>query len=386
MSEPKPIRVLQIFGGMRRGGAETWMMNVLRRIDRSRFRIDFLVHTPERCPYDDEIEALGSRVLPCLRPSEPLRYARNFARIVHERGGYDVIHSHVFLYSGLVLKLARRQGIAGRIAHIYPHEDLKRERLLRGLYRRAMTGLIARHATTILSGSRTSLDAFLATGDFGRVGAMVAYPYTTEPGDYRLGRDAGELRRSFGLPIDRPIIVYLARFAPHKNHAQMIRIADRFRERGIRAHFVMAGSHGALLDHYLRAAEGRDDLSVLVDVSHSPSLLAACDLFFFPSLNEGFGIVASEASAAGLPVVATDLPTIREASPPANADLLFPPDDDDRAAELLTRLLHDPARRRAASDAALRWAEANSVVGTVRQMEGLYESAASRPAPQLSHA
>jgi hypothetical protein len=40
----RTIRVLQIVGGMNRGGIETWLMHVLRHIDRDRFQIDFVVH------------------------------------------------------------------------------------------------------------------------------------------------------------------------------------------------------------------------------------------------------------------------------------------------------------------------------------------------------
>jgi hypothetical protein len=40
-------------------GVQTWLMHVLRTIDRQRFRMDFLVHTTDPCAYDDEIRALG---------------------------------------------------------------------------------------------------------------------------------------------------------------------------------------------------------------------------------------------------------------------------------------------------------------------------------------
>ena len=36
-----PIRILHAVGGMNRGGVETWLMHVLRRIDRRRFKMDF---------------------------------------------------------------------------------------------------------------------------------------------------------------------------------------------------------------------------------------------------------------------------------------------------------------------------------------------------------
>ena len=53
------IRVLHIVGGMTRGGVETWLMHVLRHIDREQMQMDFMVHTAKACAYDDEVRALG---------------------------------------------------------------------------------------------------------------------------------------------------------------------------------------------------------------------------------------------------------------------------------------------------------------------------------------
>ena len=41
----EPIRVLQVFAQMNRGGAETMIMNFYRNIDRSKVQFDFIVHT-----------------------------------------------------------------------------------------------------------------------------------------------------------------------------------------------------------------------------------------------------------------------------------------------------------------------------------------------------
>lgn len=49
-----------------------------------------------------------------------------------------------------------------------------------------------------------------------------------------------------------------------------------------------------------------------VDDDELPSLVAACDVFAFPSTKEGFGLAAMEALAAGRPVVTRDLPVLRE--------------------------------------------------------------------------
>ena len=57
-----PIRVLNLFTIMDRGGAETMVMNYYRHIDRTKVQFDFLVHREKRGAYDDEIEALGGKI------------------------------------------------------------------------------------------------------------------------------------------------------------------------------------------------------------------------------------------------------------------------------------------------------------------------------------
>lgn len=58
----EPIRILNLFTIMNRGGAETMVMNYYRAIDKSKIQFDFMVHRQERGAYDDEIEAMGGRI------------------------------------------------------------------------------------------------------------------------------------------------------------------------------------------------------------------------------------------------------------------------------------------------------------------------------------
>ena len=115
------IRILHVVGGMDPGGVETWLMHILRNIDRDRFHMDFIVHTNKHCAYDDEICTIGSKIIPCLHPNQPWTYAANFRRIVNEHGPYDIVHSHVHHFSGYVLRLAKQLGIRTCIAH--SHND-----------------------------------------------------------------------------------------------------------------------------------------------------------------------------------------------------------------------------------------------------------------------
>ena len=78
----RPIRVLHVVGGMNRGGVETWLMHLLRRVDRGRLQMDFLVQTDAPCAYDAEIRDLGARIISCPEPRRPWTHARNLSQIL----------------------------------------------------------------------------------------------------------------------------------------------------------------------------------------------------------------------------------------------------------------------------------------------------------------
>ncbi len=149
------IRVLHVVGSMNRGGVETWLMHVLRNIDRERFQFDFLVHTSQPAAYDDEIRSLGGRIISCARPKIGKQYPQEFRRAVRTNGPFDVLHSHVHHFSGVTLSLGAALGIPVRIAH--SHSDLsvadRAGSHRRKTYLRATEVAIARSATLKLAAS-----------------------------------------------------------------------------------------------------------------------------------------------------------------------------------------------------------------------------------------
>ena len=292
---------------MDRGGIETWLMHVLRRVDRQRFRMDFLVHTRRTCAYDDEIRARGSRIIHGPHPHRPWRYFSELERVVHDHGPYDVVHSHLHHFNGLVLRVAKRCGVPIRIAHSHVADMDSNAGPLRRLYLRAADRWLQTNATLGLACS-----AQAAADLFGKIGLsdprwhVLSYGIDIAP--FGLPPQRERVRAELGLAPDDLVLGHVGRFDPQKNHAFLLEVLAAALRINARVRPLLVGD-GPLRPEIERRA-ARLGLRAIFTGSRPdvPRLmLGAMDVLVFPSLFEGLGLVLVEAQAAGLPVVTTDV-------------------------------------------------------------------------------
>ena len=100
-------------------------------------------------------------------------------------------------------------------------------------------------------------------------------------------------------------------------------------------------------------------------------LLAAADEFVFPSLYEGLGGAMLEAMARGLPIVASDIPALREVTDPDGARLV-PRGSAAALAKAIDELLADPQEREAMSVKNLRRSRAFDLDTITKRMTEFY--------------
>lgn len=111
--------------------------------------------------------------------------------------------------------------------------------------------------------------------------------------------------------------------------------------------------------------------------------LHEADVLCAPSLaGESFGMVLTEAFAAGTPVVASAIAGYSDVVEDGVDGMLVPPGDPQRLAEELQRIHHEPERLAAMGEAARRSAQRYAWPRVADQVTGVYEQALEAPAPR----
>lgn len=309
----QPVRILHVVKDMRRDGAETMIMNVYRRLDRSRVQFDFAVSTGEPAAYDEEIKELGGRIFPHPEPSEAgfSAYRGALSRTINNHGPFAGLHSHVFFFSGYVLKIAALNRVPLRLAHSHNTQDGREDSPVRKVYRRVMVYLIRKHATHLLGCSRAACRALYREDCFDDPRVRVV-PNAVDPEKFRTSPGArSAIRKLLSLPPDEPVIVNVARFHPQKNHRFLVDVFSNLLRRLPQAHLLLVGD-GELRPEIERYAASRGTASrvrFLGARDDVPSILSGADLFLLPSLYEGIPLVLVEAQTAGLPCVVSSTVT-----------------------------------------------------------------------------
>lgn len=162
--------------------------------------------------------------------------------------------------------------------------------------------------------------------------ASTSFVYPPIAPDFHPLGEPGPLRRDLGLPLDKHLVLSISNRQVRKNLG------------------VVEAAMKSLGPDYrlVRVGPGVGDSINFTGVSEATlnRLYNACDVLLYPSLYEGFGYVAAEACAAGLPVVASDIDIFREVL--SGAAILRPPHDANAMAAGVKEAVaaHDELRKK----------------------------------------
>lgn len=344
MKSGKAIKVLHVLGRMNRGGAEMRTLELMRNLDRDRYRFEFCCLSGLPGELDGEIRSLGG-VVHLIRLN--ILFPSRFRKLL-THSGFHAVHSHVHWSSGLILRFAAQAGVPQRICQFASTSDGKRAHPLRRLRNRIFKRWVEVHATDIVGVSEGALSANLGPEWSDDSRCRVIYR-GIDFSRFRIRRDRPGLRSEFGFPQDAFVVAHVGRMDPPKNHDRLLRIFEQFVRVVPSAYLLLIGAvHDPIESSVRRFVEhsGISDRVAFAGVrADVPRLLNASDLMIFPSLWEGLPGAVLEAVAAGLPVLASDLPGINEIArhlPGVRTMSLELPDEEWAAAALSFRSYRDP--------------------------------------------
>jgi len=178
--------------------------------------------------------------------------------------------------------------------------------------------------------------------------------------------DLGEWRRRFARaerrPATRPTVLSVARMYPRKRLADLLQAAVLLRARipRVQVRIVGEGPESVRLRALHRRLGLGDAVVFLGEVQRTALAVEymSAHCFCLPTVQEGFGIVFSEAMAAGLPVVACRAAAVPEVVEDGRTGLLVNPESPDALATAMETLLMNEALRKEFGAAGTRRVEA----------------------------
>ncbi len=303
----RPPRVLHVVGMLDRWSVEAWLLRLLAHAQRRGVALDWSFYSAFGLPgsRDAEAEALGATV---TRSPVPVGAKLPFAaalRAEARRGGYDVLHFHHDLISGVYLTATA--GLPGaRIVHVHNLDEsvLTPDPVKQKMLRPMLRSICLRTADRIVANSDPALETFLA-GRRRQPSRHRVIPIGVDPAPFALPQDRAMLRRDLGVPADAPVLLFAGRMTPEKNPVFAVDVLAALRRRLPDAVAVFAGD-GDLSDAVAARATdlGVADAVRLVgwrgDVG---AVMGAGDWFILPHPHdpaEAFGVAVVEAQLAGL--------------------------------------------------------------------------------------
>lgn len=305
----EPIRVLNLFTIMNRGGAETMVMNYYRHIDRTKIQFDFLVHREEEGDYEEEIRQLGGRIYRMIPiyPQNFSKYKKMLREFFREHKEYQIIHSHMSELGYFAFKEAKRQGIPVRICHAHnaPHGwDLKM--IMREYFKKRMMPYITHMFMCGIDSGRWLFGKENEEHFIQMNNAVDSEKFRYNPAINT------EVREELGILENQLVIGHVGRFNKQKNHEFLIEIFDEVQKIEKNAVLLLIGQ-GELEEKIQKKVEELNlnskvrFLGLRRDVER---VMQCFDAFLFPSLFEGLPVTMIESQAAGnLNFISDRIPT-----------------------------------------------------------------------------
>lgn len=300
------VKILEVIGSMNLGGAETFLMNVLRNINKEKFELYFLCYSDEKFDYQDEIEKLGGHIIRVEKVNKRnlFNYVKILKNIIIEND-INVVHSHTAYNSMFPLIAAKKCGIKNRITHSHNTTFVLNPSLIKRIYVSMSKFIIKKYSTIKIA---CGVDAGKAL--FGKNSDFIVLDNGIILENYFYNHDFKETKRKeLNIENDDYVICHIGRFDEQKNHTFLIDIFKTYIDNYDKKAKLLLIGDGILrsnIEEKVNNLKLNKNVMFLGKRHDVNQLYSASDLLLFPSKYEGLPVTLIEAQANGIPILASD--------------------------------------------------------------------------------
>ncbi len=301
----EPIRVLQVIGGLNRGGAETMLFNLYKAMDKTKVQFDFVIHSADQDAYADEIKAMGGEiyVFPKYTLKNHFAYKKHWRNFLRNHPEYKIVHSHVRSYAIVFLRVAKKMGLK-TIVHSHSTSNGGG---LKAKVKNFMQGPLKKECDYLFACSKISgqwlfgKDVVNAPNYRMIKNAIDTSKYVIEP----IVRE--EYRKEFGAQ-NKTVYGHVGRLSAPKNHKFLLEVFKEILKKDKNSLLLIVGQGECKkqIESYINELDLNDNVIMTGVRGDIPQVLSAMDVFLFPSLWEGLPVTVVEAQASGLPCLVSD--------------------------------------------------------------------------------
>ena len=301
----EPIRIAHIIGKWLGGGVESVVMNYYRHIDRSKVQFDFICDSDSTdIPYD-EINALGGKVILIPPYQKVFKYHKELKKVL-KTGNYKIVHSHINTLSVFSLFAAKCAGVPVRIAH--SHSTTNKKEWKKNLIKIVLRPLSKFFATDYMACTEHAGRWMFGDKEYDK-GNVYILNNAIDANKFRYDKEKRlKKKKELGFKNTDIIIGHIGRFTKQKNHSFLVELFNDLYKINNNYKLLLIGQGPLEQEIKQKVKEFKLEKSVIFlgqrdDVNE---LYQAMDLFLFPSLYEGLGMVLIEAQCSALPCVASN--------------------------------------------------------------------------------
>ena len=332
-------KVLFLVTALEVGGIETYLLRFLKYLDKD-IEVTVLCKSGKAGSLEQDYISTNAKII--LHPLSffsIMDYVKFYKLLVNNV--YDAVCDFTGDFAGLVLLTSNIAKVPKRITFYRESKYQFKPTKARLLYAKAMNLLVQKNATKILSNSNTALNEFHPNWKQNK--KLYNVIYNGIPEFVELNENEKNIKRkTLGIPENAFIIGHVGRYTEAKNHKQILNVATHILKKYNNVYFLLCGRDvDVALSHKVMELGFSDKILMPGSRNDISEVLQCMDLFYFPSLNEGQPNALLEAMSLGVPVVASNIESIKELFPKDYLDYLVDPNDTISTIKIFENLIKD---------------------------------------------